>query len=176
MCATHLSPTSLRRPQARTADDDLEFLTRGVFLCSIQNASVHFKIFAHPPSLPSALASSSGWLEFRAVQTCSTVSPSTYQRVIITRVMARRPAPIYSSLDLGESPSRPLPAFLFPISLTPSQLDLTAAQHTYLSSNNKWQTPIRPAKSPPTGLLASSSPPKRQGTVGKPGEDQSTRS
>lgn len=42
-----------------------------------------------------------------------------------------------------------------------SQRDLTAApQHTLFSSNNTWQTSIRPTKPPPTGSLPSSSSPK----------------
>lgn len=38
-------PPSLRRPRARTADDDLVSLTGGRSLL-IQSASMHFKIFA----------------------------------------------------------------------------------------------------------------------------------
>lgn len=107
--------------------------TRGVVLCSSKvRASVHFKIFAlpilHLCHQPSHLLPD----DWNFVQ-CKPVllfSASTSQRMIITRVMARCPAPIYSSLDLGESPSWPLPAFLFSISST--QLDLTTAE-THLS-------------------------------------------
>lgn len=51
---THRSPTSLRRPQARTADDDLGFLTggRGVVLCSSTVRTCIFKSSPSPSSTP----------------------------------------------------------------------------------------------------------------------------
>lgn len=118
--------------QARTADVDLEFLTRGVVLCS---SKVRVCILKSLPS-PSSISAISPRISFRMIGiSCKPVllfSASTSQRVIITRVMARCPAPIYSSLDLGEISFKALASFFFPISSTPSQLDLTTAA-THLS-------------------------------------------
>lgn len=64
------------------------------------------------------------------MQTCSTVSASTSQRVIITRVMARRPTPIYSSLDLGDLLQGPHQVFFFLSHQPPHSLTCLQPQHT----------------------------------------------